>query len=423
MKKLNLIIISILIIAGFGCEDKYTRIYEANSPVYMSFSELRASIQQSTARVLKNPGKMYFKDGYIFIVEDLEGIHVVDNQDPANPEIKSFIEIPGAKDIAIKGDILYADSYVDLVVLDISDLTSITEVSRKQGVFPYMLPEVSNELPIAQIDETKGVVIGWEVKTVEEEVQNYHYWDGRWLESGGFFDTSSSNSMSGVSSSGFGIGGSMARFGLYDDYLYVVDMNRMHVFDVSVANSPEEGQSFNAGWNVETMFISGDKMFLGTQNGMIIYDLATPFAPAYISTFWHVTTCDPVVVQDTLAYVTLRGGNNCGSNVNELDVLSINDIENPTLLKRYQMEEPYGLGIDGDVLFVCDEGLKVYDASDPLAISSNMIAHYEQINAYDVIPINGVLLMIGSDGFYQYNYDDLNNIYLLSTIEVSDVQN
>ena len=47
-----------------------------------------------------------------------------------------------------------------------------------------------------------------------------------------------------------------------------------------------------------------------------------------------------------------------------------------------------------------------------------MLAHYQTINAHDVIPFNNVLMMIGSDGIFQYNYSDPKNIKLLSTISV-----
>jgi hypothetical protein len=84
------------------------------------------------------------------------------------------------------------------------------------------------------------------------------------------------------------------------------------------------------------------------------------------------------------------------------------------------MVNPYGLGIDDDVLFVCDgtAGLKVYNASDPYLIQEKQIATFKDINAYDVIPLGNSLLMIGEDGFYQYDYTNLNNIKQISSIKV-----
>ena len=89
---------------------------------------------------LKNPGKIYFKDNYIFIVEELKGIHVFDNSNPASPVKKTFVNFPGVVDISISGYIMYADSYVDLVVLDVQNIDNIKEVGRINDIFPYTVP-------------------------------------------------------------------------------------------------------------------------------------------------------------------------------------------------------------------------------------------------------------------------------------------
>jgi hypothetical protein len=62
--------------------------------------------------------------------------------------------------------------------------------------------------------------------------------------------------------------------------------------------------------------------------------------------------------------------------------------------------------------------LKVYNASDPKNITGNLIYSYPDIQAYDVIPIGNLLVLIGDDGLYQYNYSDVKNITLLSSILV-----
>jgi hypothetical protein len=84
------------------------------------------------------------------------------------------------------------------------------------------------------------------------------------------------------------------------------------------------------------------------------------------------------------------------------------------------MDSPYGLGISGDILFLCDgnSGLKVYNAADPALISENILAKFAGINAYDVIPLASSLLMIGSDGFYQYDYSNVKDIRQISSIKV-----
>jgi hypothetical protein len=49
-----------------------------------------------------------------------------------------------------------------------------------------------------------------------------------------------------------------------------------------------------------------------------------------------------------------------------------------------------------------------------------MLFQDKTINAVDVIPLNSVLMMIGADGIFQYDYSDPNNIALLSQIVVTN---
>ncbi len=420
----NIITLFILMAGILSCMDEYTEEFVANSPVYMSYDDLRSAVKLTESRDLEKPGKMYFKDGYIFINEMLEGIHIIDNRDPHNPLNTGFIEIPGNVDIAIKNNILYADSYIDLVAIDISDITNPYEVTRVVDVFPYTTPPLEDgDYPISNVDEDKGVVIKWEIKKIRQEMEPrvypiYYYdaynyatrEDGIWFDAGG------------AAGNSFGIGGSMARFGLYDDYLYAVDNAMLYMFDVKTDENPEEIGNISVGWQVETMFIYDDHMFFGTQSGMRIYSLEVPTVPHYVGDFWHVTSCDPVVISEGYAYITLRGGNQCGSNVNRLDVVELSaDYTNSQLLASYPLNGPYGLGIDDDILFVCDgdAGLKIYNVADKLHIDDNKIASFPGIKTYDVIPFDNYLFMIGDDGFYQYDYSDIDNIQQISFIPVA----
>ncbi|HPF04314.1 MAG TPA: hypothetical protein PLE95_14005, partial [Bacteroidales bacterium] len=123
-----------------GCEEPVYRIYTGNAPVYMSYSELRSSVVVDSRVLLENPGKVYFSGNYIFIVEELKGVHIYDNTDPSAPVKKSFIKIPGVDDIAVSGTRLYANSYIDLVVLDIGNIDNISLAGRRESLFVYTLP-------------------------------------------------------------------------------------------------------------------------------------------------------------------------------------------------------------------------------------------------------------------------------------------
>lgn len=407
-----------LLIAGLtGCEEAVYHEFKGNAPVYMSYETLRSAVTAEADHDLKHPGKIYFKDDYIFIIENLEGIHVYDNSNPSAPVHKAFVNVPGAVDISIAGYVIYVDSFVDLVVLDAEDINDIHEVGRVKDAFPYFIPETGNDLPVGRIDQDKGVVTGYEIKMIKEKVQISYpvypvFYDGykEMANSGGIY--------SGVSGSGVGIGGSMARFGIKDNVLYAVDKSSINVFDISDRIKPKKFSNSSGWWGIETMFLTDRYMFLGTTTGVAIFDISIPLSPEYVSFYNHFRSCDPVVVDGDIAYATLRTGTTCGGTANRLDVVDIDPIKSPVLLQTYPMTNPYGLAKDGNLLFVCDgsDGLKIYDATDNMKITQNLLYTYPSLKAYDVIPLGSVLAMIGDDGLYQYDYSDPADIMLISHI-------
>ena len=159
--------------------------------------------------------------------------------------------------------------------------------------------------------------------------------------------------MSGESS-GTGIGGSMARFTIKGDYLYTVDSYDLKTFDIKDRLNPKITSEVNLGWGIETIFPYGENLFIGAQSGMHIYGLENQEEPNYISSYEHVTSCDPVVVQDSYAYVTLRGGSECMGFNNQLDIVDISNPNYPRLFKTYEMINPHGLGVDGNCLFISE---------------------------------------------------------------------
>ncbi|NMC38887.1 MAG: hypothetical protein GYA41_11250, partial [Bacteroidales bacterium] len=154
--------------------------YKANVPVYMSFKEFRGSFSKSEAIEINSPGKIYFKDNYLFVNEVGKGIHVIDNSDPTNPQMVCFYEIMGNVDMAIRGNILFADSYIDLVAIDITSIDKPVEINRIENVFPEVVPEGDKWFPYAMVDKSKGVIVDWEVKTVIEEHEHGSNWGG-WI--------------------------------------------------------------------------------------------------------------------------------------------------------------------------------------------------------------------------------------------------
>jgi hypothetical protein len=409
-----------------SCQDRtYEEItYKANVPVVMGFDEFRSAVKKTAPKELDTPGKIYFKDNYIFVNEFQEGIHVIDNANPAAPQILNFIEIPGNIDIVVRGNILYADSYIDLVAIDISDPANPVEVDRYENAFPNVLPPMEDyTYPVYGLDFSKGVVVGWETRDVTEVVErenNYGFAKEVSFDDSGV-PSIGQNEVS-FDRSSVGIGGSMAKFTLIGDNLFAMHNNTLKQFNVSEIPGINAGPEVAIGYQVETLFPHGTKLFMGTTTGMVVYDVSNPSIPQFVSVFNHINSCDPVVIEGNYAYVTLRSGTQCNGFTNQLDVVDISSLANPFLVKSYPMFNPHGLGIDNHILFICDgdAGLKVYDATDPMEIHMNQLAHFADIKTFDIIPYNGIAMMIGSDGLYQYDYTNLDSLKLLSHLPIGN---
>jgi hypothetical protein len=405
-----------------GCTDTcdVTHEYTYFEPVYKTLEEIRSETAIIDPQPVTSVGKIYFKDGWLFVNEPGKGIHIIDNHDPAHPVVKSFLKIPGNADLAVKGNSLYADSYIDLVVFDISKMENIKEINRLKNVF-------SNYSSLGfSVDSERGLITDWkenkEAKVYRSDCNaDVQTWGGIYYSEGiAFRSDMMSAAITPGPGSNPGVGGSMARFTINADHLYTLDGGDVQTIDITTETSPTVVGRTQISWDMETIFPYGNNLFIGSRTGMHILDITTPTSPKRISTYQHVRVCDPVVVQNDLAYVTLRSGTQCEGFTNQLEVINIEDLANPQLIKTYPMTNPHGLGIDQSTLFVCDgdDGLKIYNASDIHEIDKNQLAHYQNINTFDVIPFNGVLMMIGKDGIFQYDYSDPSAIKFLSKIAI-----
>jgi hypothetical protein len=329
------------------------------------------------------------------------------------------VNIPGNVDLAVKGDILYADSYSDLVAFDISNPLNVTAKKFVNNAFPYrnMYYSYYGNNVTSNPDSIK-VITGWKTRDTLVSCTGrggdpvmYDYMTLAGSSAGGY-------STQRVSSGGQG--GSMARFTLMNDYLYTVSYSDLFSFDVSAPADPKYINKMQVGVNqmIETIYPFKNKLFIGSNTGMYIYDVSTPGSPVKQGTFTHVRSCDPVIADDNKAWVTLRNGSSCGGTTNTLEVVDITDLTKPALLKTYGLTNPYGLSKEGNILFVCDgkDGIKVFNAAD--ANNLKLVKQVTGMETYDVIAWNNRALVVAKDGLYQFDYSDVNDIRLLSKISL-----
>lgn len=384
-------------------------------PIYLSFDALRSAFRSQPVEPLKDPGKIMVKDQWIFVSERLRGIHIIDNSDPSVPQNIAFIQVPGNIDLAMKGDILYADSFVDLVAIDVANPAEAFVTGRLENIYPNEPLFQEETFWSEPIDPSRGVVVGRELVS----------------SGGGCGDGFSDVHNSGCSGGGThasrpaaaspadqstGVNGSLARITIVHDHLYLLAGSSLKTVSIIDPEHPAYVNALELGLDIETLYPYKEALFVGGQTGVQIIDISAPEQPTFTSRFQHAWQCDPVVVSGDTGYVTLRAGGRCGLGMNRLDILDLSDLSAPALLKSYSLNDPYGLAIDANTLFVADGafGFQVFDAQDPLNLVE--IGLFQNRPARDIILHAGRAHVIGPEGLDQYDYSVLDHIILLSHV-------
>ncbi len=393
-----------------GClKDNCTKTYTMYTPVYKTSAEVRANIKSTAPTKIEKTGKLVVLGNYIFLNEVDKGIHIIDNTNPATPVNKHFISIPGNIDIAIKGSILYADLYTDLVTLDISTPDAVRVTNITDDVFEH-------RRYVNFAADTSRIIVEWIKKDTTVTMECANTWQGR---GGVLMDVRNTFSLSSSASPAIGVAGSMARFTILNNFLYTVTNSWLNVFNITTSAQPAFTNKINVGWGIETIYPFANNLFIGSTNGMFVYGTANPSVPNQLSRFTHAMACDPVIADNNFAFVTLRTGTNCNGQNNQLDVINIQNINSPSLVRTYQLVNPHGLAKAGNTLLVCDgsAGLKAFNAADVNNLV--LMQTVAGINAYDVIIINQSAIVVAKEGLYQYNISNPFDIKLISRISLN----
>ncbi len=417
MEMKNLLLLALFVLSLSSClrdECSETRKFVRYDPVLTTTNQFRTKeVKTFSGATLKNPGKIYFYKNYLLVNEAGKGIHFYDIANPAQPKEVVFYSILGNFDMAIKDDLLYADNVIDLLQIDIKDVLN-PKISKRLENYnnQYTSP---NQNYVAYYEKTN------QIQEVDcRQNNNFFFQNGGFFADANFIrrdvlQSGAPNAGSIGSGNNTGTGGSTARFTFVNDYLYTVDNNTIKTWEPKSLTKLDERQ---LGWGIETIYPFKDKLFIGSTTGMFIFTIEKNGQPSLQSTFTHARACDPVVADDNIAYVTLRTGNFCAGNNNQLDIIDIKELTKPKLIRSVPMLNPQGLALSGNKLYICERsyGFKIFEVKDQ---NVDLIGFDKSLESEDVIVLNEKnTLLIGPKGFYMIDVSNPKSIKVLSSILV-----
>ncbi len=413
MKKMLPIMLGVLCLFVSCNQDDNSETAVFAVPITKSLAKIRSEVKVTSAKQTASDGKVYVTAKHLFYIAKESGVHIFDNSNPAAPLNIAFISLEGVHDIAVKGNYLFADNFVDLLIFDISDINNITLMKTVENTIEFMpvFPEDVVYYDTNGVDiGTDHVVVGY--KKVVKKVPGRQHMEN-------VFSVGDALANDNFSGGIVGQGGSYAKFQINKNALYTTDSYKLNVFNIAdpvhtVFDKSVYMDIWINGGQFETLFRQGDFLFIGATNGMYIVNASDEFNPFFVSGFSHATACDPVVVSGNLAYITVRGGTSCGAIEDQINVIDITDISNPTLLSTTFLTQPKGLGIRNNELFVCcNEGIKIYNASN---INGLVLENSYNDLVTDVIPLDSHLIAVGPNKIIQYNYGQNHTLQVLSTV-------
>ncbi|MCT4581945.1 MAG: hypothetical protein N4A35_11040 [Flavobacteriales bacterium] len=414
----NILLFTSFILILMSCtktQGEISMTYEKATAVYGDLEAIRSLPLIKVQQTLKNPGKIYIGEDYILVGEEGEGIHIFDNSNMTNPIRLSFLQIPFNKEFFVKDNVLYAESLYDFLKIDISNVYQPQLISRARDVFGTPYKNDKGEALIAFSYEMATDV--FELNSPEaDEIKRQGKMHLDYLDN--VIPTSTIPSSFTSTSNGVG---TLNRIAVEYNHIYVLGGNTLHVLSNGGAAIIHQND-IKLDDGMETIYADNNRLYIGSEDAMLTYNVNNPSRPSKVSEFSHTTACDPVLPNGNVAYMTLRSVDNAGCNVADENSLTVVDMSNehePESIQTIEMESPYGMTMLGWYLVVGEgtNGLAIFDASNPSDLVE--VARVTGIEAYDVMrhPSNPYILMTTSSaGLEQFEID--YNTFQLTPLSV-----
>ncbi|MEO6191261.1 MAG: hypothetical protein ABIO44_13865 [Saprospiraceae bacterium] len=207
--------------------------------------------------------------------------------------------------------------------------------------------------------------------------------------------------------------GSLNRFVISGQYMYTLDIDHLNIFDITDQENPVLRRTIEIKDDLQTLTVYQGSLYIGAGAGLYIININNPLTASVNASIAHWVSKDPVVVSGKYLYSTTR--NNWSGALTIYEDLGSDQFNE---LNRIILEQPYGLGISGDYLFVCEDinGILVYDISKrdkPIKVQT----YTSIISPRDVIILNDIMFCSAKNEFQLVDIKDPRNPRLISIIK------
>ncbi|MBN1328958.1 MAG: hypothetical protein JXA54_05750 [Candidatus Heimdallarchaeota archaeon] len=414
---------------------------------------------------------LYLKESILFISKGSSGFEVINVSNPYKPVRLYQQSYYYVREIAVSDNYLFAtDSYMDLRVFDISDLSYIQYITSinigasgsfglkyvdhyiflangieglkiydvEDPLHPVLAGynnsygasffEISIQNNICYLIDIDNNIITFDVSNVSNPIYLGNYtgqdYDDFFVEDNFIYligknmgleilnCTNPANITSIYSLSFYGEPTSIFK---KEHNLFIADwINCLKIIDVSNKTQPIQIRNFGNGELIESFIYNNCAYLVDSQLGLIILNITDPANPKKISSYKDEGFITSVYVVEDLAFISISE--------NGFKILNITDISNPAVLSHfYDGGYAYDIYASSSRVYLADgdDGLEIYDITNvlaPVKIGSSYFSSPSSVSfsAHKMIIESGFAYVIDySEGLFVIEIRDTENMGLI----------
>ncbi len=327
-------------------------------------------------------------------------------------------------DAVIDGNYAYIGQGQDFVVLDITDISTPSEVGRV--TISSWVYDIAMSGNFAYIANGNGTIVIVEVSDLSAPTFVGSYVAPDYVESvaasgnyiyiangySGLSILSISNPSMPVLTGTCGTGDYARNIDISGNYAYVTDdTNGLVIIDITNPSAPTAVSNYSIDGYIDGIAVSNNYAYITGNNGLYILDVTVPSSPKLVGNY-DAEGAYGVAVSGSYAYVADSYNSN-------LLILDITDPTLPILTGTFDIEGDYSyeVTISDNYAYIVDDylGLVIVDISDPS--TPTLAGSYVAVSVNDVVVSDNYGYITNDYGLFIVDVTDLSSPLLISTYD------